>query len=279
MRLEPAEPRSIVTVPMRDESWTERDPLPMLWRVRRGGGRRHGPAGRAAIANAERAPRGLCLLQYTVSGCLQIRRGRVESQAPRGFAALMWYGERSVYAPSPREAPYESRWLVLDGPGLLDAWGGLIRLSGGLVGPDRGGRLLAQVVFLVDGPPPRPRRERIDHSRLVQRLVADLYQTGVADGPQLDLAVAALTDDAHDCGRVSDIAARYGCSREHLTRRFTAVHGMPPQRWLAARRVAEARRLLDEGSLTARDVARRCGWAGARGMAHALARSAASRGR
>ena len=44
-----------------------------------------------------------------------------------------------------------------------------------------------------------------------------------------------------------------------LARRFLAETGTTPQRWLATQRLAVARELLEDGTLTVEEVARRCG--------------------
>lgn len=256
---------------MRDEQWTERDPAPRLWRVRRGGGRLHPAGSRAVLANAGRLPRGLCLLQYTVSGTLQVQRGGRASSCPAGFAALMWFGERSAYGPLPGRDRYESLWLNLDGPGLLEAWSDLILRSGGIIGPDRDGSLRRTLASLIARRPPRGMRERLALASAVWRLLLDLHaRTLTAGRDRVETAIAAIRGDPCGCGTLSALARRHGCSREHLSRGFAARYGEPPQRWLTARRLEQARTLLAGSGLAVAEVARRCGWASARGLARAL---------
>ena len=256
---------------MRDEQWTERDPAPRLWRVRRGGGRLHPGGSRVVIGNAGRQPRGVCLVQYTVSGVLQVQRGGRAADCPAGFAALMWFGERSSYGPQPGPLRYESRWLNLDGPGLLEAWSDLIARSGGIIGPDRDGSLRRALDGLITRRPPRGMRERLELASAVWRLLLDLHARALTPGRDgVETAIAALRADPCGCGTLSALARRHGCSREHLSRRFAARHGLPPQRWLSAHRLEHARALLSVSGLSVAEIARRCGWSSARGLARAL---------
>jgi transcriptional regulator GlxA family with amidase domain len=75
-------------------------------------------------------------------------------------------------------------------------------------------------------------------------------------GPTLDWALAHL-DQRHG---VDDLAARAGMSRRNFTRRFAEVMGTTPARWIMARRLDEARRLLEATSWTVDRVAAACGF-------------------
>ena len=58
---------------------------------------------------------------------------------------------------------------------------------------------------------------------------------------------------------VDEMARQAGLSRRTLIRRFHAVTGGPPMRWLLEARLSRARELLESTSLTVEAVARRCG--------------------
>lgn len=70
---------------------------------------------------------------------------------------------------------------------------------------------------------------------------------------------AMLLDRLADPPGLAEIAREVGLSREHLIRRFAAVHGMPPMAWALQRRVARARTLLRHGMAPA-DVAAALGF-------------------
>jgi transcriptional regulator GlxA family with amidase domain len=58
---------------------------------------------------------------------------------------------------------------------------------------------------------------------------------------------------------VRDLAQHANVSERTFARRFIAETGTTPQRWLTTQRLAIARELLEGGTLTVEEVARRCG--------------------
>jgi len=57
------------------------------------------------------------------------------------------------------------------------------------------------------------------------------------------------------------MAARLGMTTDLFTRRFRTSFGMPPYRYVTARRVARARQLLGQGQLAVKEIALLCGFA------------------
>jgi AraC family transcriptional regulator len=68
---------------------------------------------------------------------------------------------------------------------------------------------------------------------------------------------------AHIDGDISlkQLADAVGLSRSHFARAFKKSTGMPPHRWLLARRVERAQDLLLNSTLTIEQIASRCGFA------------------
>lgn len=60
---------------------------------------------------------------------------------------------------------------------------------------------------------------------------------------------------------LAELAALCGLSRSHFARAFKRSTGVPPHRWLLARRVEVARDLLLTSALTLEQIAHRCGFA------------------
>ncbi len=58
---------------------------------------------------------------------------------------------------------------------------------------------------------------------------------------------------------VRDLARHANVSQRTFARRFVAETGTTPQRWLATQRLAVARELLEDGTLSIEEIARRCG--------------------
>ena len=75
-------------------------------------------------------------------------------------------------------------------------------------------------------------------------------------GPTLDWALAHLDRELG----VDELADRAGMSRRNFTRRFAEVTGTTPARWVLARRLDEARRLLESTTWSMTRVAATCGF-------------------
>ena len=85
-------------------------------------------------------------------------------------------------------------------------------------------------------------------------------QRYVAANPAADHSVAAL-------------AKRMDLSPRHFARLFQHEVGLPPAAWVETTRVEAARRLLEDGRHTPKQVAARCGFADADTLRRAFARN------
>jgi transcriptional regulator GlxA family with amidase domain len=75
-------------------------------------------------------------------------------------------------------------------------------------------------------------------------------------GPAIDWALAHLDQLL----TVDDLAAHARMSRRNFTRRFAEVMGTTPARWVLARRLDEARRLLETTTWPVARIATACGF-------------------
>lgn len=100
----------------------------------------------------------------------------------------------------------------------------------------------------------RPADDLEQEARLAD--VVDLVTARLATAPRRTPPPTAAAAEAlraeldarpFDRQRLGDIAERLGWSVAHLTRSFRHVHGLPPHRYLVARRIDEARRQLLAG--------------------------------
>ncbi|MDZ5661823.1 helix-turn-helix domain-containing protein [Nocardioides sp. S-58] len=99
-----------------------------------------------------------------------------------------------------------------------------------------------------------PHREG-NQAQYVDRPVPDAGGVGHL-GPTLDWALAHLDRDLG----VDELADRAGMSRRNFTRRFAEVTGTTPARWVLARRLDEARTLLETTTWPMTRVATACGF-------------------
>lgn len=100
-----------------------------------------------------------------------------------------------------------------------------------------------------------PHREG-DQAQYIARPMPEPESAGHL-GSTLDWAQAHLDQRLS----VDLLAAHAGMSRRHFTRRFAEVTGSTPARWILARRLDEARRLLETTTWTLGRIATACGFA------------------
>lgn len=124
---------------------------------------------------------------------------------------------------------------------------------------------LARMIVLGQGPDPLlARAEAIGHATVVLgRLARQLPRGHVAvpgDHPVVALAAVLEADPARSWA-LDELAARAGCTREHLCRRFRVIFGAAPLAWLARRRAERAAVLLLSTDAAVADIGRQVGWA------------------
>ncbi len=210
-----------------------------LWQVHTADRHRVAPTHRYWWPNRDRRPFGRIVLQLTLEGRLPYADRTGEYEAPPGHVMICRYGEASRYGyrRTPHEA-YESIWLTAGGAGLgeqIDAF----RAAHG------------SVIDCRAEPRMRQRMETVGRLADERRHVAQSPVQRAIDH-LLRQPTAALS--------LKEVARRFGCSREHLTRCFTDQVGQSPARHIAAARLQLAMQLLRDTSLTLTEVARRAGY-------------------
>jgi AraC-like DNA-binding protein len=124
------------------------------------------------------------------------------------------------------------------------------------------------------GATPTPDLGGAESMRLATGLIATLAESRGLVDPRAGIARRA-TELVRVAVRfdldVASLARQIGCSRQHLSEAFRSAGLPPPSTWLAQRRMAEARRLLDE-DLPVAEVAYRLGYASDATLARAYRR-------
>ncbi|HEY3502424.1 MAG TPA: helix-turn-helix domain-containing protein [Actinocatenispora sp.] len=130
-----------------------------------------------------------------------------------------------------------------------------------LVAADHGAAVAGALARALAVAPPRPAEATPPAEPVPAEPVASLAATR-------EWALARLADPL----QLSDLARHANTSVRTLTRRFRAETGLSPQRWLLARRIDAARRLLETTDLPVEAVARRAGLGTADSLRAHLAR-------
>ena len=118
----------------------------------------------------------------------------------------------------------------------------------------------AQLVMFFKRPGGQMQFSRRGEAAPVGRSALQEVQRYVAANPAADHSVAAL-------------AKRLDLSPRHFARLFQGEVGLTPAAWVEATRVEAARRLLEDGRYTPKQVAVRCGFADADTLRRAFARN------
>ncbi|HEX7911892.1 MAG TPA: GlxA family transcriptional regulator [Paraburkholderia sp.] len=115
------------------------------------------------------------------------------------------------------------------------------------LGRDVARRVAAQLVMFFKRPGGQLQFSQKGEARPAGRSVLQEVQRWVAANPELDHNVA-------------DLARHAGISPRHFARLFHAEVGMTPASWVETARIAAARKLLENGHDTPKQVAAKCGY-------------------
>jgi len=218
--------------------------------------------------NRERQPHGGVVCQYTLRGSMLVRDAQGDHEVPVGHAALFCFPSESAYGrPSAWTTGYRCAFVTLLGAGLYQHWQALIALGGPVVaaGSDLPQAMQRVMAARASGDP-------LVLASAVQQFVHDLFarvrQRRLSKlGPAEQAIERMLAMPAHPWS-LKDLAREFGCSREHLARRFRERTGETPAAWLRTRRLALALDLLRDTDLPISEVARQSGLS----SSHTLAR-------
>lgn len=245
----------------------------VLWRVHQFG--QHAtPAGRPYWwENARREPRDVVVLQATLAGRITLRDPAGEHPIRPGDLALFAYGEDSAYGdPRGLAEPYACVWVGLQGAGVAEHLRAFRQRHGPVrpLGLDH--PFLADLRALAAAAEPRagtpPHALAAQAYALVMSLFADAERDRLRTLSPAEQAVDHILRQPHLPASVDEVAERFGCSREHLSRLFQARVGQSPAAYLADAKRRRALRLLRETDLPLAAVARQAGYA----TTHTLAR-------
>jgi transcriptional regulator GlxA family with amidase domain len=126
------------------------------------------------------------------------------------------------------------------------------------LGRDIAMKVAAQLVMFFKRPGGQMQFSRKGEAAPAGRSALQEVQRWVAGNPAADHSVARL-------------AKRMGLSARHFARLFRSEVGITPAAWVKAARVASARRLLEDGRGTPKQIAALCGFADADTLRRAFA--------
>lgn len=246
---------------------------PTLWRLVAFGQERHPPGRPYWFDNAGREPAGVVVAQVSLAGRMVFRQAGREHVVGPGQMVLFAMGEDSSYGRlSPTEPAYECRWLNLIGAGVAAHLHVFRAMHGSVLSLDRSGALLGDMDELIAIAGPRGEASATEAAaaayRFFMRLFEHARQQHRAALSPVQRAVEYVMGYPTRVRSLKELADRFGCSREHLSRVFRDRTGLPPAAYLGAARLRQALRLITQTSLPLAAIAEQSGF----GSRHTMAR-------
>lgn len=205
------------------------------------------------------------IVQLTLAGCGWCRSGDGPEVAVPVGTAMVFHTRlhRDLVYGVPAGGRWEFLYTDLDGSAARDALADIVSARGHVV------------PLLADHPAIQACARLLPREPLAHRTMPAAEAARLGTGVLLALAECTATPGdplvlaAMDWMRahldrpvaVAACASALRVSREHLTRRFAALAGDSPARWLLRQRIARARAMLAAPGSTVAAVARACGFA------------------
>lgn len=249
-----------------------------LWQVS-AFGRERTAAGRVYHwVNRRRQPTDLVVIQVTLEGSIRYESPQEQRVAGPGSLLLFALGEDSVYGqPKPLERPYRCQWVNLQGAGLMEHINVLRRRHGSVreVGLDH--RLVSEHSDLIALADPKRGTSPTAMAAAVHGFILHLFEHAERHRMQrlspVEQAVEHILQQPHTPLSLEQIAGRFGCSREHLSRAFRERVGRSPGAYLTEAKRARALQLLRETELPLSAVATQSGFHSAATLARQIRRA------
>ena len=220
--------------------------------------------------NRVRPTYGGVVIQVIHQGRILVRDARGTHEVGPGQAFLFGWGDDSDYGRPPDQPDWVGHGEILvtsyvtyRGAGMHEHWQQLMKPWG-------------RVVTLPSGADARlVHQGRHADARLVGELaaaratmaavmaIAEVWaEAHRGRGSAVEQAMEELHRDPWRDQSLKALAQRCGCSREHLTRAFTAQYGMSPAAWQRQQRFERAMELLRTTDLSIAEIAERSGAGG-----------------
>ena len=239
---------------------------PALWHVR-AFGREHYAAGRRYFWDVSQRRRdGSVTIQLTAAGCLPVRFGREALVAEAGSMMLFCNGDDMSYGPlDGLDHEYACRWVSLSGAGLAAHLSAIMQEHGPLLSPGMDHPLVDELQQVMLHGDPDHTAAPTEEAAAIHQFVMSLHnfaeRRSHARMRPVDQAIQAVLHRPFSAGSLKEVAARFGVSREHLSRSFQEEVGRGPHDYLAEVRGQRALSLLRQTRLPLADVARLSGYA------------------
>lgn len=202
------------------------------------------------------------ILTLTGFGRVQMKDRRYDA----GPGTVTWLDTSRHYAHGchPDHASWRYLWFGMQGHGLDTLFEGPDVSDN----PVRAGQGTMPALFesAIANLVRKDRMTDANATQIAARIIALFLESGSADGPMPDqaepihCAMQAFLDDLSDPWDVEEFASRSHHSVSHFYRRFKALTGVSPKRWMRQERINAAKYLLSTSNEKIALVGRRCGY-------------------
>lgn len=236
----------------------------VLWSVL-GFGEEISPAGKAYwFENEPRTKTDVVVIQYTIEGEAIFRDASGEHPVPEGHVMIFRHGENSAYEKKSDEQPYSYKWINLGGAGLAEHYDILRARHGSVFNLGKDHPTLKGIDrlcgFITPDEPANPLLMAAAVHRLTMAFFTQAEAGFCGKLSPANLATHYITSSPYHPWNLKELASQCGCSREHLSREFTAQYGKSPQQFLMECRGERALYLLQHTALPIVEVATQAGF-------------------
>jgi AraC-like DNA-binding protein len=221
------------------------------------------PGSKYTFDNTHRQPAGIVGVQYTHKGMVEYRDENGAHPVPPGSAFVMVLPDTTGYGlPAEPRENYVCDWINFSGAGVAEHFR-VLRREQAVFPMDRA--MLQALWSLMEMSAPDAAVDNTIVAHAIHDFIIGLFSSVRRRKQQtlapVDAAVEELLRHPMYPWSLKELADKYGCSREHLTRVFTRRIGTSPGAWLKRSRVHKALELLRQTDLTVKNIAAESGFA------------------
>lgn len=214
--------------------------------------------------NEARLPVGRAVLELVTHGTLTYREATVRWPVKSDQIVIFFYGDSTGYGHDQAGQHHRSRWCSVVGAGVTEHLRLLCGRHGSVFDAEPGSPLRLAFDAAMDLGRGETEGDPLDQSRAVHRLILALQEQVATRFEQhstpAERAAQQLRDEPYRPLTIEQWAHEAGCTREHLSRLFTQLHGESASVYLTRMRTKRALDLLTTTNLPLREVARQAGF-------------------
>jgi len=223
--------------------------------------------GRYHLKGRDRKDNVHCIFQYTLSGygCFRDAGGEHVLSPGNGFLCMSNDSAISYYYPESSNTPWRFIYIAFQGESSFLMVRNMVERLGPVYSLPLNHQIITRIQAYFENIDKQQVISVSEGSRLVMSLLNTLVEsredrkTDKPDNLLLNKAIVLLGRNTEGTMKVSQLAKLSGVSREHLTRVFSQMTGLPPHQFINRRKIMEACSILDSGNTSIKEVSDKIG--------------------